>query len=191
MWNILYTLCNRFTHSISFRWFTPILVRIDIGEHILVQGWRWKGKEIYVTIGWLETSWHWTGIYVTQTHIRSIQSRWPKCIQGLQAIGIIMRECWRCWLMESIILTSWCLSRKGSTDQQRRRRKYFQCISTFLHAIFTISIVKDEEKQSEERKGRRGRRRRNVAWKIHYYPNSTPIWLFSKKSITIFILIWI
>lgn len=60
-------------------------------------------------------------------------------------------------------------------DPQTNNGEDVSIFNVFLHAIFPISIVKDEEKQSEERKGRRGRRRRNVAWKIHYYPNSTPI----------------
>lgn len=100
------------------RWLSPILVRIDLGEYILVQRWGRKGEEIHVTIGRFEIARHRTRLYVASPHIRALQSRWPKCLQRLQAIGIVMRKCGRCWFLESLIPSRRRLSRKRSANRQ-------------------------------------------------------------------------
>lgn len=38
-------------------------------------------------------------------------------LPGLQATGVVMRELWRGWLVESLFPTRWCLSRERESQQ--------------------------------------------------------------------------
>jgi hypothetical protein len=50
-----------------------LLVRLDIGKYLLVQGRRRKRKEVHVAARFTQTARHRAGFHVTTTHICSVQ----------------------------------------------------------------------------------------------------------------------
>lgn len=70
------------SHKFPHRELSTLLVRSDIGKHLLVQGRRREGEEIHAAARFSQVARHRTRIHVATTHIRAVQLRGTKHLQS-------------------------------------------------------------------------------------------------------------